>query len=109
MFHDIPSIPSKNSESVPLFIIEHHTIPHLQEAPSASCQPIAAATPTPAQCWTVSAWGTELLRFRIITVVTSTHLYDPAVTSSICNDMDTSIILQDKDIHGMEWYNGTIH
>ena len=102
-----PSIPSKNSESVPLFIIEHHTIPHLQEAPSASCQPIAAATPTPAQCWTVSAWGTELLRFRIITVVTSTHLYDQAVTSSICNDMD--IILQDKDIHGMEWYNGTIH
>ena len=107
MCHDISSISSKNSENVPLFIIEHHTIPHLQEAPSASCQPIAAATPTPAQCWTVSAWGTELLRFRIITVVTSTHLYDQAVTSSICNDMD--IILQDKDIHGMEWYNGTIH
>ena len=39
-------------------------------------------------------------------MVTSTHLYDQAVTSSIWN-MD--IILQDKDIHGMEWYNGTIH
>ena len=46
-FHDIRSIPSKNSESVPLFIIEHRTIPHLQKAPSASCQPVAAATPTP--------------------------------------------------------------
>ena len=83
MFHDIPSIPSKNSESVPLFIIEHHTIPYLQEAPSALCQPVAAATPTPAVCWTISAPCTELLRFRIITVVTSTQLHDQAATSSI--------------------------
>ena len=72
MFYDIPSIPSKSSESVPVFIIEHPTIPHLQEALSASCQPVAAATPTSAQCWTVSAWCIQLHRF-IIAVVASTR------------------------------------
>ena len=45
MFYDIPSIPSKSSGSVPVFIIEHHTIPHLQEALSASCQPVLPPPP----------------------------------------------------------------
>ena len=45
MFYDIPSIPSKSSASVPVFIIEHHTIPHLQEALSASCQPVLPPLP----------------------------------------------------------------
>ena len=45
MFYDIPSIPSKSSASVPVFIIEHHTIPHLQEALSASCQPVLPPPP----------------------------------------------------------------
>ena len=99
MFYDILSIPSKSSGSVPVFIIGHHTIPHLQEALSASCQPVAAATPTSAQCWTVSAWCIQLHRFRIIVVASTRTVLTRHKSATECYQKGCLAMIYNVDLN----------